>query len=159
MTPEEIKTLTVDDIINLGEFECSCGKKHAPGVAKAVIRKGAVEELPALLKEAGAKKPFILSGHDTFAAAGELVCGILEKAGYPYCKYVFPVSPVRPTEYTVGSAFLTIRVTFSLPWAPASSMTRQRSLPAPPAENTSLWLLPPRWTGLYPLLLPWTETG
>ena len=106
MTPEEIKTLTVDDIINLGEFECSCGKKHAPGVAKAVIRKGAVEELPALLKEAGAKKPFILSGHDTFAAAGELVCGFLEKAGYPYCKYVFPVSPVRPTEYTVGSAFL-----------------------------------------------------
>ena len=106
MTADEIKTMNLSDLIQLGEFSCSCGKKHSPGVAKVIIDKGAVKVLPALLEEIGAKKPFLLSGHDTFAAAGETVCSVLEAAGYSYTKYVFPVSPVRPTEYTVGSALM-----------------------------------------------------
>ena len=106
MTVEEVKNINLEKLIELGEFKCSCGKKHAPGVKKVVIKEGAVKELPSMLGELGAKKPFILSGHDTFAAAGELVCAALENAGYEYAKYVFPVSPVRPTEYTVGSALM-----------------------------------------------------
>ena len=106
MTVEEIRNIELKDLIELGAFDCSCGKKHAPGVAKVIIEKGAVKALPALLEEIGAKKPFLLSGHDSFAAAGEAVCNVLEEAGYSYTKYVFPVSPVRPTEYTVGSALM-----------------------------------------------------
>ena len=106
MTVEEIKTIDLKDLIQLGEFDCACGKRHSLGVAKVFIEKGAVKTLPALLKEIGAKKPFLLSGHDTYAAAGEAVCKVLADAGVPYSEYVFPVSPVRPTEYTVGSALM-----------------------------------------------------
>lgn len=106
MTVEEIKKLEINDLISLGEFECVCGRKHSPGVEKVVIEKGAVNALPELLKELGAKKPFILSGHDTFAVAGEKVCNILTEAGYGYSSYVYPVSPVKPTEHTVGSAVM-----------------------------------------------------
>ena len=91
MTVNDIKDMTLKDLISLGDFTCSCGKVHSPGVAKVIIEKGAVNTLPALLEEIGAKKPFLLSGHDTFAAAGEVVCSVLKKSGYSYAKYVFPV--------------------------------------------------------------------
>ena len=78
MTVEEIKTIDLKDLIHLGAFDCACGKRHSPGVAKVIIEKGAVRALPALLEEIGARKPFLLSGHDTFAAAGEAVCSVLD---------------------------------------------------------------------------------
>lgn len=106
MTVDEIKNISLEELIKIGDFECPCGKTHSPGVKKVIIEKGAVNFLPSLLEEIGARKPFILSGHDTFAAAGDRVCSVLENAGYDYAKYVFPVSPVRPTEYTVGSALM-----------------------------------------------------
>ena len=106
MTVEEIKKATLNDLIRQGSYECSCGKIHSPGVAKVIIEKGAVRKLPSLLEEIGAKKPFLLSGCDTFRAAGDAVCSVLEEAGYSYADHVFPVSPVKPTEYTVGSALM-----------------------------------------------------
>ena len=86
MTAEEIKNADLKDLLALGDFECPCGKKHSPGVAKVIIEKGAVQKLPALLDEIGAKKPFLLSGHDTFQAAGDAVCTVLDKAGFSYTR-------------------------------------------------------------------------
>lgn len=106
MTVDEIKNLELSDLVKIGSFECECGKVHTPGVKKVIIEKNAISRLPEMLKEIGASRPFILSGHDTFAAAGDQVCSALDAAGYAYLKYVFPVSPVRPTEYTVGSALM-----------------------------------------------------
>ena len=106
MTAEKIINAGLNDLIRLGEFDCPCGKKHSPGVAKVIIEQGAVLKLPALLEEIGAKKPFLLSGHDTFQAAGEPVCRVLTDAGYSYTKYVYSASPVKPTEFTVGSALM-----------------------------------------------------
>ena len=106
MTAEEIRKMDLNALIRLGTFECECGKTHSPGVTRVIIEKGAVRRLPELLREIGAKKPFLLSGHDTFSAAGEQVCAVLREAGFSFGEYVFPVSPVRPTEYTVGSALM-----------------------------------------------------
>lgn len=106
MTVNEINNINLEELISLGSFECECGEVHSPGVSKVIVEKGAVNSLPALLEEIGAKKPFLLSGHDTFEAAGASVTAVLENNGIDYAKYVFPVSPVRPTEYTVGSAFM-----------------------------------------------------
>ena len=106
MTAEEIKKADLKELISLGDFECTCGKKHNLGVAKVIIEKGAVSKLPSLLGEIGAKKPFLLSGHDSFQAAGDIVCNILEAADIDFAKYVFPGSPVKPTEYAVGSALM-----------------------------------------------------
>ena len=106
MTVEDIKKISLENLLKQGDFDCSCGKRHSPGVAKVIIEKGAVNRLPSLLEEIGTRRPFLLSGHDTFQAAGDTVCTVLEKAGFSYAKYVFPVSPVKPTEYTVGSALM-----------------------------------------------------
>ena len=106
MTVEEIKKLEINDLIELGEFDCVCGKKHSAGVKKIVIENGAINSIPEVLAELGAKKPFILSGHDTFSVAGERVCDVLSDAGYSFSSFVFPVSPVKPTEHTVGSAVM-----------------------------------------------------
>ena len=106
MTVEEIKTISLSELVSLGEFKCDCGRSHSPGVKKVIIESGAIRKIPDILRESGAKKPFILSGHDTFCAAGDAVCTVLQKAGIPFASYVFPSSPVRPTEYTVGSAVM-----------------------------------------------------
>ena len=106
MTVEEIKNIGFEELLSLGSFECACGKTHSQGVSRVVIEKGAVKRLPEFLAAIGCKKPFLLSGHDTFAAAGEAVTAVLDGALIPYGKYVFPKSPVRPTEFTVGSAVM-----------------------------------------------------
>jgi len=102
----EIKTFSMTDWLARGAFECTCGKIHESGTKKVVIEKNAVAKLPALLAEIGGRKPFLLSGHDTFAAAGEKVCAVLDAAGISYGKYVFSHSPVLPTEHSVGSAVM-----------------------------------------------------
>lgn len=89
-----------------GPVECECGKTHSVGTRRCIIESGAIRKLPALLAECGSKKPFILSGHDTFAAAGEKVTGVLKESGIPYSSYVFLKSPVTPTEHSVGSAVM-----------------------------------------------------
>ena len=106
MTPEEIRRLPFASLIDMGEFDCCCGKRHGSGIRHVVIQSGAVQKLPELLAELGSKKPFLLSGKATFAAAGDRVTGALEGAGVPYGQYVFPQSPVVPAEQAVGAAVM-----------------------------------------------------
>ena len=106
MTVEEVKTLCLEELIQMGEFSCACGHTHRAGIRRAVIESGAIHKLPELLGEIGCKKPFILSGRDSYAAAGEQVCGVLRSAGIPFGAYVFHESPVKPTEQAVGSAVM-----------------------------------------------------
>ena len=106
MTVPMIKDLSLAELIGMGEFACSCGKTHAAGTKKVIVESGAVKKLPELIRECGAKKPFLLSGHDSFAAGGAAVTAVLDQAGIPYGSYVFPESPVKPTETAVGSAVM-----------------------------------------------------
>ena len=106
MELNEIKEMSLNDWIDLGEFSCTCGKVHTPGSSHVVVESGAIKKLPDLLKEAGIRKPFLLSGKNTFAAAGEKVCAALEEAGIPYRKFVYDVDHVLPTEQAVGSAVM-----------------------------------------------------
>ncbi len=106
MTAAEVKTKTLEQLLEMGAFSCDCGKTHKCQVKRVVVRAGAVRMLPQLLHECGAKKPFLLSGKATFAAAGAQVCGVLDEAKLPYSSHVFPDSPVLPTEQSVGSAVM-----------------------------------------------------
>ncbi len=101
-----MEQLSLEELVSRGAYACSCGKTHKPGVERVLIEKGAVRRLPELLRELGAEKPFLLSGHDTWAAAGERVTEVLTGAGISWSQYVYPISPVRPTEWTVGSALM-----------------------------------------------------
>ena len=103
---KDIKDFSMTDWLERGAFECTCGKLHESGTKKVIIEKNAVAKLPVLLEEIGGRRPFLLSGHDTFAAAGDKVCAVLDAAGILCGKYVFGHSPVLPTEHSVGSAVM-----------------------------------------------------
>jgi glycerol-1-phosphate dehydrogenase [NAD(P)+] len=106
MTIDEVRKLSLTELLNLGEFDCPCGKRHSVGTRRAIIRSGAVRDLPQILREVGCAKPFLLSGHDTFRAGGEAVLQALEQERIASENYVFPHSPVKPTEETVGAAVM-----------------------------------------------------
>ena len=76
---------------------CGCGKIHSFD-AKIVTGSGAIKKLPDFVAEFGAKKVFVLSDKNTFAAAGNQVCSILEDNRIPYASYRFPEEALEPEE-------------------------------------------------------------
>ena len=63
---------------------CRCGKVHSAAVDDVIIGKGAIGRLMFFVQKYGTKKPFLLSDRNTFVAAGEKVCQILDKNYLPY---------------------------------------------------------------------------
>ena len=90
----------------LGADNCACGRVHAVAIDDVIIGKGAVNRLPEFLHKFDAKKPFLLADSNTFAAAGEKVCDVLDAASIPYSKYVFQNKSLEPDEDSVGSAVM-----------------------------------------------------
>ncbi len=90
----------------LGSVLCNCGKTHDVAIDAVVIGKGVIGQLPDFVKKYNAKQPFILCDCNTYAAAGEQVCKILEEQGIGYSKYVFPQTDLEPDEKSVGAAFM-----------------------------------------------------
>lgn len=84
---------------------CSCGKTH--GFSGRVITGcGVLQQLPGVVDEYGAKKVFVLSDRNTYKAAGEQVCALLEAAGILWKGYSFSEEAVEPDERSVGSAVM-----------------------------------------------------
>ena len=106
MLEKQISNMTLSDLIALGSFSCGCGKVHGTDVKRVVVESGAIRKLPEWLRQIGVTRPFVLSGKATFAAAGDRVCEALTQSGIPYSQFVFPESPVLPTEHSVGSAVM-----------------------------------------------------
>lgn len=90
----------------LGSAVCACGKTHDVAIDEVVIGKGAVKQLPDFIAKYHSNKPFVLCDCNTDAAAGQLVCELLQENGISYSKYVFPQSALEPDEHAVGSAFM-----------------------------------------------------
>ena len=84
---------------------CSCGKIHTYDT-QVYVGKGVVENIPQYLAQYNPTKVFVLSDLNTYKAAGEKVCTVLEKAGMPYTAYSFTHDPVEPEEYSVGSMMM-----------------------------------------------------
>ena len=90
----------------LGNDLCDCGRFHTADIDDVIIGKGVIRKLPEILGRYDAKKPFILCDANTFAAAGEAVCKVLDSAAISYSCYSFPAGHLPPNEKTVGSAIL-----------------------------------------------------
>lgn len=88
------------------EKVCDCKREHTFNISHILIEKGAVEKLPLYIKEFQVKKPFILADKNTFLAAGEKTCSVLQNAGIKYSKYVYLTGEVEPDEQAVGSAIM-----------------------------------------------------
>lgn len=85
---------------------CSCGRKHEASLDEVVSGPGVLRRLPELIARYGAKRPFVLADRNTYAAAGERVCRILEESGLSYGKYVFDEAHLEPDEHAVGAAVM-----------------------------------------------------
>lgn len=85
---------------------CPCGRKHDVAVDEVVVGSGVLTRLPEFVARYGAKKPFILADINTFRAAGEKVCAILDENHISYSKYVFANEYLEPDEWAVGSAVM-----------------------------------------------------
>lgn len=81
---------------------CECGKEHSAAIDDVIIGSGVIAQLPEILRNYNVKKPFLLADRNTFAAAGEKVCGVLEN----YSKYIFMDDSLEPDEKAVGSAVM-----------------------------------------------------
>lgn len=84
---------------------CSCGKIHS-FETKVVTGKGALGKIPECLAAFNAQKVYILSDQNTYRAAGEKVCKLLQEAGIPYVSYCFPEESPEPDEHSVGAAVM-----------------------------------------------------
>lgn len=95
------------DILDTFSAEkCVCGRPHRADVREVISGCGAVEQLPVCLRRLGAESVFLLADPNTFRAAGETVCRLLEKAGIPCTSYVLPAEKPEPDEQSVGSAVM-----------------------------------------------------
>ena len=89
-----------------GTTPCPCGRAHKAAIEEVTVGRGVIQRLPELATRYGARRPFVLADKHTFAAAGEAVCDILEAAGFPCSRYVFPTEHLEPDEQAVGSAVM-----------------------------------------------------
>jgi glycerol-1-phosphate dehydrogenase [NAD(P)+] len=97
---------SIYDCIKAGSFHCECGKTHGSSLKELIVEKGALRQIPDLVRKYGGHKVFVLSDVNTHAAAGEAVCALLTEAGIPYSGYVFPQEHLEPDEYAVGAAVM-----------------------------------------------------
>ena len=97
--------MSIEKMNAMNGAPCPCGKKHSFS-ADVVVGKGVVKQLPQFVHKFLAKKPFVLSDVNTYAAAGAQVCRILEEDGISYRSYSFPNPALEPDEHAVGAAFM-----------------------------------------------------
>ncbi len=84
---------------------CACGREHSFS-AKVLCGAGVVKKLPDILRERNISKPFILTDLNTYEAAGEKVCKLLDDATMGYQSYTLPEREPHPDEQRVGAAVM-----------------------------------------------------
>ena len=84
---------------------CPCGKNHTIAIDEVVVGSGAVNSLPEFVRKYG-KKPFVVADVNTYAAAGEQVCRLLEENEITYGSFIFQDAALEPDDKAVGSAFM-----------------------------------------------------
>ena len=85
---------------------CACGKAHINPIGEILVGAGVIKDLPSVLCRMGVKKPFVLSDINTYKAAGEYVCHVLEQGGVAYKSFTVDEEMPEPDEKTVGSAVM-----------------------------------------------------
>ena len=93
---------------------CSCGKIHSADIYEVVTGANAIDRLGDFVSHFGAKKPFLLADKNTFTAAGDKVCAVLDGSKIPYSSYIFQQEHLEPDEFAVGSAAMHFDTTCDL---------------------------------------------
>lgn len=92
--------MSMDMLHSMNGAVCSCGKEHR-FASQICSGAGAIREIPRYVP---GKHVFVLSDVNTFPAAGQKVCTVLEDAGISHSGYSFPQTHLEPDEASVGAA-------------------------------------------------------
>lgn len=85
---------------------CACGKQHKTAVGNCIVEAGAINRIPAIVRDFGAKKAFIIADVNTYPIGGNKIEAVLEAEGIPTAKHVFPDKRLEPNEHAIGSLLL-----------------------------------------------------
>ena len=86
--------MTLNEILSNDGKLCACGRRHYALLKNAVIEAGAINKIPMLVKNEGAKSVFLLCDLNTYDVAGERVESLLKESGIEVKKYVFPTKDI-----------------------------------------------------------------
>ena len=99
-----------DNIMEIGrklsECGCSCRKRHISSVKCVITESGAINKLPEIIKGYNAEKVFIIADKNTYKAAGEQVCNILQKSNICFSKYIYKTDTLAPDEKAIGDIIM-----------------------------------------------------
>ncbi|MCI8327561.1 MAG: sn-glycerol-1-phosphate dehydrogenase [Lachnospiraceae bacterium] len=84
-------------------LECNCGHEHKTLLKKIDISKGALERLPALIKELGYQHIFVVCDINTWKAAGETVVQLLDSNKIDHEYLTIQDEELVPDEWAVGT--------------------------------------------------------
>ena len=85
--------------------QCKCGKAHT-FESEVIMTKGAINQLPQVVEKFDIKKVFVIADKNTFTAAGEKACKILEENEIKVFSYIFKNDCLEPNEENVGLAIM-----------------------------------------------------
>ncbi len=97
--------MLITKLKKMNHAPCPCGKAHEFN-SEIITGSGVIGKIPEIIREHGAKKPYILSDSNTYKAAGEALCRILSAEAIIYSSFSFLEEKPEPDEKTVGSAFM-----------------------------------------------------
>lgn len=86
------------------QTNCKCGKTHI-FTSKVIVKEGALQELPHLLKQYDAKKVFLIADQNTYKAAGQTVREIIQSS-VKVASCIFNEDALEPDEHSVGRAIM-----------------------------------------------------
>lgn len=99
--------MSISELDRMNKKPCPCGKEHSFD-SDVIVGEGVINQLPEVLDKFSAKKVYLIADINTYAAAGEEVCKILEESGICVHKYVFNQKHLHPDETSVGLAIMNI---------------------------------------------------
>ena len=82
---------------------CACGREHA-FAAQVISGKGALQQLPELVRRLGGSRAYVLADQNTWQVAGEAAAALLKKEGMDAVS--FCLTDPEPEEYSVGAALM-----------------------------------------------------
>ncbi len=84
---------------------CQCGKVHS-FTSQIIVKDGAIQELPRILREYHAKKVFLIADKNTYDAAGKAVKDIIAGEEIKVAACIFSNNRLEPNEQSVGRAIM-----------------------------------------------------
>lgn len=97
--------MLLEKLQKMNHAPCPCGKTHEFN-SEIITGSGVIEKVPEIIENNGIRKPYILSDVNTYKAAGEALCRMLDGAGIKYHFFSFKEEKLEPDEKTVGTALM-----------------------------------------------------